>query len=270
MKTLSASALFAGAAALLLFGVIVWSIGRPHRMFAPPPVFAGSTFAFGSSEDVVPVPADWEEPVSQSAGPDWIFEVFTPPVIYFNPESATFTVTPPLPRGSPPTFPLELIEVKWDLYRLQYAGHLGEEGRYLIELLNQETGTYLRGRVGEAFEEEGFTIKAFSVETRFVRLEDPEHTPYAESAVRLLLRDHRAEKEVELTRQPLRDEQPAAVLRSADGGLHRLFPGESLTVGDDVFTLVSIDPLSGTARLRKQRHSDELEERITLQLLPSF
>src|SRR5690606_38539467 len=33
----------------------------------------------------------WEEPVAQSAGVEWVFDVFTPPVIYFNPQTETFT-----------------------------------------------------------------------------------------------------------------------------------------------------------------------------------
>ena len=85
----------------------------------------------------------WAAPKSQSRGEEWVFDVFTPPVIYYDPISREFAVTPPNLQARDDGlsqwthFDLELLEVRLRPYRLQLVGYAGEPGSYVayFELL---------------------------------------------------------------------------------------------------------------------------------------
>ena len=54
--------------------------------------------------------AEWKAPSSQSWNSKAIFEVFTPPLIYYHREANTFSLTPPLPTGdASEDFGVELV-----------------------------------------------------------------------------------------------------------------------------------------------------------------
>ena len=58
------------------------------------PVFTGGPLAAGAPPRVAPKPS-WAKPAAQSEGGGWVYEVFTPPVIYYNAAARSFAVTPP-------------------------------------------------------------------------------------------------------------------------------------------------------------------------------
>ena len=43
----------------------------------------------------LPETVAWSRPENQSRGEDWVFDAFTPPVLYYNPKSREFAVTRP-------------------------------------------------------------------------------------------------------------------------------------------------------------------------------
>lgn len=104
------------------------------------------------------------KPASQSTGAGWLYELFTPPMVFYNSESASFTVMPPLDSITANTpFDLELLGVRQEPYRLQLVGYFGERGAYtaIFTALNQPG--ILRARGGERLEKIGVTLKSFSV-----------------------------------------------------------------------------------------------------------
>ena len=73
----------------------------------------------------------WVAPSAQSAGDGWIYEVFTPPVVFYDRQAASFSVTPAgAARGDDREFALELISVRRELFRVQLSGYAGVPGSY--------------------------------------------------------------------------------------------------------------------------------------------
>lgn len=121
----------------------------------------------------------WEAPPPQRRGHDWVYDVFTPPTIFYDARSKEFSVAPPVvapvvegkPAASRP-FGLELLAVKRPLFRLQLVGYVGGEDNYrgLFEnALTTETFLAAGGREVPALE---LTIERFEVRRMPVPLPD--------------------------------------------------------------------------------------------------
>ncbi len=112
----------------------------------------------------------WQSAESQSRGPEWVFDVFTPPVIYYDPGSREFAVTPPSLQpleetdNKWTTFELELLEVRLRPYKLQLVGYAGEEGSYLAYFENTATGAIVLLKEGEEEPELGVRLTSFQVQ----------------------------------------------------------------------------------------------------------
>lgn len=209
----------------------------------------------------------WPGPVSQSEGPDWIFELFTPPTVYFNSETRAFTVTPPLSREETMGHGLELLEVARVLYRFQYAGHAGSPGRYRIEVRDLESGSYFRGSVGDSFPESAVTIEAFSAERTRVQPADQRATAYMRMDLRLVVFDWRLERSVELSNEPRFRDEPVVVVRAHDASRHRLSPGDPLHLDGVRYELIAADVESGTAHFSRSATAGQPDD-FTLTRVP--
>jgi hypothetical protein len=194
----------------------------------------------------------WEEPLVQSAGGDWIFDVFTPPIIFFNPHTSEFTLTPPLARPVEPPFGIELVRVDRPLYRLQYAAHVGEEGRFLIEVHDLENERWVRARQGQALEDADARIVRFSVERVRVSSDDPGQTAFVEDRVRLVIFDERLGEEVTLTREPRYDEGFLVEVRDVSGTIHAFPRSGPLVLPTGEFHLVDLVPEPPSIRVERR------------------
>lgn len=122
--------------------------------------------------------ANWSPAESQSRGEEWVFDVFTPPVIYYDPNSRELAVTPPnlLPVENTDnqwaTFDLELLEVRLRPYKLQLVGYAGEAGSYVAYLENTLSGAIVLLREGEEEIELGVRLISFQEE----EIETPSET----------------------------------------------------------------------------------------------
>jgi hypothetical protein len=190
-------------------------------------------------------PAVWPKPAPQSSGHDWLYEVFTPPVIYYHAAAKSFAVTPPVPaadRGTP--FGLELLEVKFEFYPLQLAGYFGEPEDYLAAfVIPGQPETWLARR-GRRFEQLGLTLQ--SIDVKKIEVAKNDARPVYDVAAFAVLRDERTGGEVVLdSRAPRLTDTPLAVLRLADGSPPRTWhEGDSFT--DDTATYrierIQVDP----------------------------
>lgn len=137
VAALSAALLFVIAIVWALFSdspsLFVTGLGEQNfeRSFTADPVLA----------EFSPDPIVWEQPIPQG-GINWIFDLFTPPVIYYDEETGTFTVTPPFPDSGPveETFELELVEISPVPFRYQLVSYAGARGNYVLTLEDLETG----------------------------------------------------------------------------------------------------------------------------------
>ncbi|MBI3887397.1 MAG: hypothetical protein HY302_16950 [Opitutae bacterium] len=162
--------------------------------------------------------ANWAKPAVQSYGPGWVYEVFTPPVIYYHTVAKTFTVTPPLyfAEGLGPVFGLELLAVKLEAYRLQLVGYFGAPGHYIAAFVSPAVADTFLAREGRRFEGLGLTLKNFTVKKILVEHNDP--WPVYDIAAQAVLHDEQTGREVLLdSRARKLTDTPLAVLRLANG-----------------------------------------------------
>jgi len=130
-----------------------------------------------SIEDARFVDTSWGIPAKQSRGADWVFDVFTPPVIYYNPMTREFSVTSPAvlvaSKEEDPwqTFGLELLEVRPRPYRLQLVGYAGEDGNYVAYFEYLDTGDLVLARPGKLLVEAGVKVVSFEVKQMEVQQE---------------------------------------------------------------------------------------------------
>ncbi|MBI2517887.1 MAG: hypothetical protein HYV95_13365 [Opitutae bacterium] len=108
--------------------------------------------------------AAWRKPGAQRGGPGWVYELFTPPDIYYDTVARAFDVVPPAveAEGALP-FGLELLEVKRAPYRLQLVGYFGSADDYTGTFSSPQLPGALLARAGSRFTELGLVLKSFSV-----------------------------------------------------------------------------------------------------------
>ena len=156
-----------GAALLAVSGGWMWVHQVDITRLRHQPVtaeLAGAAYAVTGLRLPEAKTAAWPKPVAQSQGSGWLYEVFTPPVIYYNPLAKSFTVTPPmnLADGGAP-FGLELVDVNFEPYRLQLVGYFGAPGDFLAAFVSPHQPETWLARSGRRFDQLGLTLKSFDV-----------------------------------------------------------------------------------------------------------
>lgn len=123
---------------------------------------AGNPFEVAAEDEAGEIVlALWHEPVSQDGG-DWVFDIFTPPVIYYDEATQTFTVKSPYDRDNGAE-DLRLIEIARQPYRLQLASYAGVEGNYVVTLLDRESGADVFCAPGEKLPGLDVSLREFKV-----------------------------------------------------------------------------------------------------------
>jgi hypothetical protein len=206
----------------------------------------------------------------QSSGAEWVYDVFTPPEIYYDANSKKFSVTPPV--APPPEtikdvpFGVQLVQVKPDAFRLQLVGYIGSEGDYRGNFENALTGETIIGRAGKTIPSLGLTIKSFEVKKNKIESKDSMAT-YETEAVAVVV-DTKTGDVVTLTNKRRRiSGEPFAILKpegSEQTVQHRA--GESFEVGSAKYTIVSVTAEPPSVEIRKE--SADLKEPITKSLTP--
>jgi len=172
----------------------------------------------------------WPEPPAQSPPRRWIYDTFSPPVIYFNPANREFTVTPPEMQvrevaAVETPFEVELVAVQQEQYRIQLTGYAGSNGDYTAWLEVADTGKTELGRPGRVFDETkgNFTVKSFEVKR--VTTNSNDSMPTVEDVGFAVILDGRSGREITLsTRERLMLARLQCVLRS------RTYPPEQFTL----------------------------------------
>lgn len=207
-----------GAAVAVLLGSAAWFWRQQDRITllrAQPAAAPLSGEAYARLKFPAPAraPKAWAKPAAQSQGAGWIYELFTPPVIYYHAQARAFSVTPPsIFQDGAVAFGLELLDVRRELYRLQLMGYLGEPQDYLAAFVSTELPETLLARPGRRFDELGLSLVDFTV--RKVNLAAPAEPPVYDIAAFAVLTDERTGERVTLdNRERKFTDTPLAVLR---------------------------------------------------------
>lgn len=133
-----------------------------RREVALPPVTVATARPYEAPTLVMPSfeLKEWNNPPAS----DWVFHVFTPPVVYFDPVERVYTVTPP-DADKPITdtqqggaeFNLELLTVSQAPYRIQLVGYVGDPANPLLNFEINGVDSAL-GRPGRKYDQYQFEI----------------------------------------------------------------------------------------------------------------
>lgn len=142
---------------------------------------------------------EWEDPPAQTRGAEWVYDLFTPPEIFYDRWSRQFTVKPP-PASDPGKIndaSREPVRAPAELFRLQLVGFVGGEGSYLGSFENLVTTEHVLARGGRNLPELGVTIRDFHVAP--VRRAPGDSMPTTELIATAIVRDERTGEDVVLT-----------------------------------------------------------------------
>ncbi|MCF3648597.1 hypothetical protein [Synoicihabitans lomoniglobus] len=236
------------------------------------PVAEHASFA---PDDVI-----WSDPGSDAAGNTWIFELFTPPVIYYNRSTGRFTVTPPqaLRRGpdsdddpfnnltelvAAEPFGVSLVGVSRQPFRLQLVGYAGEPGDYMGIFQNEETGEAFVARA--PIEPPGLNLQVRTIEVRREDLVVPDSMPLREIVAVAEVWDAQTERRMRLSSAGWQwTEAPAALIR-VDGlpELQTVRSGDRVNAAGITFEIQSVGGLPESVTIRKL-HPDGTHETVTI------
>ena len=279
MAAKSLDKILCGAALLVLLASLAWTLNQAGKNNAPG---VGSR---ASGDSALYVPANlsefkvstqlWAPPVAQSGGALWVYDVFTPPEIYYDLDNKRFTVTPPsgpeVPLALPvPPFGVELVQVKQDAFRLQLVGYTGKEGNYKGTFENAVSGKTILGQKGKKIDELDLTIVNFEVKQ--VRTNQASgNTVIIETEATAQVADDKTGEIFNLTNKSrLTKGTPIAYLKLEGSAEPVPFKvGAKFTVGDATFTVNSVSFEPNEVVVTKESPSLKQPEKKTLTNLAS-
>ncbi|MFU8847457.1 MAG: hypothetical protein ACNA77_01900 [Opitutales bacterium] len=222
----------------------------------------------------VPVPdlatreAAWPEPTHQSSGPDWLYDVFTPPKIYLDAEG-NFTAEPPKPPLPPEPFGIYLAQMQRKPFRIQLQGYSGDRTKpeeavlFLFDEERQERFTMRPGSINEASEVE---VASFKIDRRVYDSSNIEVTATA------TILDQRSGKQVILNdNERLYEPEITVVFRSDEDSTVKIElqvdPSKPLTrfeTSAGKYILQEINLEASTVTVEKEATEDTEAEILTL------
>ncbi len=187
-------------------------------------------------------PAMWTEASAQSRGEGWHYEVFSPPVIYYDAADRTFSVSPsPQLAAAEPAAGLELLEVKPEPYRLQLVGYFGGPDDYLAAFVSPGSAGTLLGRAGRRFASLGITLKGIQVKKVVIGPRGAQ--PVYDVAAFAIVHDERTDADVVLdSRSRKYTDTPVALLqlRPRDQRPRELHEGDTFSDQTATYCIASI------------------------------
>jgi hypothetical protein len=234
-----------GAAALLASAGWTW---RQHQALSASqaevttPILRGGVYAATAISPANETAATWRKAPVQSAGSGWVYELFTPPVIYYNATARSFAVTAPDGAGREVTaaWGAQLLAVRLEPYRLQLTGYFGSADDYVAAFAVPGSSEVVLARAGRRFGQLGLTLKSFEV--RKMRLDHNDPWPVYDVAGVATLLDERTGTEVELdsrTRK-LTDTLMAVMKMPGRGKPRELHEGDTWAEGEIVYRIERI------------------------------
>ena len=175
----------------------------------------------------------------------WAFDVFTPPKIYFDPETGRFSVSAPEPVEMEdevlhPPFGVTLVAVARQPYRLQLVGYAGLTDEPWGIFANELTGEGIVAQPGFHFA--GLGLELVDLEIKREDLIVPDSMPLREIVAVAQVRDRESNRTVRLTSgHPAWTERPKATVRIESSGESRqVEAGNRLELLDGVAEITGV------------------------------
>jgi len=269
---LAGSGLMAGLA-LLWVGLGERRVGevRQATLSELSGALGAEVFPVGSGEEGATA---WTPPVPNADPEIWGFDLFTPPVIYYDPTTGRFSVAsletvelPQVPLVQP--FGVRLLTVERQPYRLQLVGYAGTVDDPLGIFANEISGEGIVARSGHRFADLGIELESLVI--RREELLVPESMPLREIVAEARVRDVRDATNRQLSSgRPAWNDQPIATIRlEASGEERRVQAGNRVELPDGVIDITGVffgpDSVTAVKRLpdgtrESQRLEPELRE----------
>ncbi len=220
----------------------------------------------------------WASPAPQSAGEKWLYDVFTPPKIYYNVQTKKFVVEPPVfvaidttvgpvVPDQPVTFGVTLAGVEQPLFRLQLVGYVGEGASARGTFEDQTTKQIIFGTTGKKLPSLNLEIVRFSAERRRTKVAG--ETEIVEMVCTATVRDTVTGVETNLDVKNRTPEGPIHVVLKLDDGTERSVPsGETIKIGAFTYVIGTIDSTIPSVVVTKSGGDLEAPETQTLLIPP--
>ena len=226
-----------------------------------------SPYKYKAIPTAEPQQANWPEPVAQSAGPEWIYDVFTPPEIYID-QAGNFVPTGWKPAPPPIPFGVYLSDILRKAYRIQLEGYIEEDrsdpSKSLLLFFDEEADKQVRVRPGNENVASEFKVNSFDI----TRLRDEDGNIEIEAKASIL--DSRTGKEVILAHgQRLYLEDVTVLIRSDEISDFSVELTESPSVFESPtgkYTLLEINLEESTVLVEKHLSEAESAETRTLEV----
>ncbi len=257
-----------GSACLLLIG-LGWVI-RGERQVAQvaKPVAALSGLDTAPPEAAPALTAGewtaWSAPAVDAGG--WGYDLFTPPVVYFDRATGRFTVSAAkraverIETAVNTEFGLSLVEVERPSYPLQLVGYAEEPGRTFGIFQNETTGDGVVAQAGTRFADLGLTVRNLEV-----RREDtivPDSMPLRERVAVAEVWDEAGQRLVRLSSASWNwSDVPVAQVRlNRTGEVRAVRRGDRLETEAASYEIRSVAALPASVVVGKQLNDGTREE----------
>jgi len=188
----------------------------------------------------------WPEPRAQPRGREWLYDLFTPPAVYCDPQGPTLRAASSAdpaaanPGEAPPD--LQLLQVRRGPFRLQLVGYAGGPDDLRGIFADAASGETVVGRSGERLAGQHITVRRLSLERRSSGAEGD--TTGREPAAFAVVAEDGASEEVELSnREPCLAGTPVGLFasRRLPGLRHEAGAGESFALDGASYCVEQID-----------------------------
>lgn len=259
-----AKSLLLGATALVavstaVFGFLIWR----DRAAAPigRPALSAPAYAPAAVATPIVKPTVWSAPVPLARGRDWLYDVFTPPEIFYNPRTRQFSVSAAaVGTGDQPDEPfgLELLSVRPEPFRLQLIGYVGGEGDARGVFENRVSGEVFLASAGRRVADLGLSIRRFSVRAEDIAI--PDSMGFKQRVGTAVVTDARSGRDVILTQRERRMTGNVFAFVALDGepAPREVRPGDTVKAGVATYRIEGIDAALATIDVVKT--SPDLDE----------
>jgi hypothetical protein len=275
--------LFIAAGGLIFLGACGWAflqnsgISSLGETVNPP--LSGAVYEATPLTVVKPESRQWAVAPQQTAGENWVYDVFTPPKIYYNVETKRFTVT--VPRYTPKVidlvpvednkpkdrFGLVLVKVTQPLFRLQLVGYVGEGPKAKGNFLKVQTDEVVFGTTGKKIPDLNLEIVSFAAERRKVQVDGG--TPIVETVALAVVRDTVTGVETKLdARNRTPEGVPEVTFKLLDGSLRVAKTGEVFKDGPTTFTVGALTLTPPSAEVKREEGVPKVTETKILVVPP--
>lgn len=278
MTAISHHRLLLAAGAVLAVGSGVWftvldrSASRQGRTTVRPVTLSSTAYApVGRDAPAVRSEA-WDSPPPQTRGRDWVYDVFTPPEIFYDARTKQFSIAPPAPEpvAEAPTeapFGLALAEVRRVPFRLQLVGYVGGEGNYRGLFENVVTGETFLATGGRSLPALALRIESLAVTRQPVATE--ESSPVNRPVATAVVRDERTGRQITLTNlERYYPDAPLALVRLGDEPPREVREGDEVRADDAVFHIDRIQLAPPTLEVTKAATGATVTRTLTPEAIP--